>query len=169
MNIRFILNPVSGKKPADVAALKAQILAVFPGAQICLTQGPGHATTLAQEAAQNGVETVVAMGGDGTINETAKGLVDTQCTLGILPRGSGNGFARELGLMGPLPTALNKLKNASVRPCDAGYCVAIYGASQNRLARDVAVLQSGGSNAAFLPAANAAYHPRKQNPNACAA
>ncbi len=121
MNIRFILNPVSGKKPADVAAIKEQIAAVFPGAQICLTQGPGHATTLAQEAAQNGVETVVAMGGDGTINEAAKGLVNTPSALGILPRGSGNGFARELGLMGSLPTALNKLKNASVRPCDAGF------------------------------------------------
>ena len=71
MNIRFIVNPVSGKKPADIPALKAQILAVFPHAQIDLTQGPGHATQLAQQAAQSGVDVVVAMGGDGTMIRVA--------------------------------------------------------------------------------------------------
>ncbi len=120
MKIRFILNPISGNKQAHTEDIRQQILAHFPQAQLCLTTGPGHATQLAQEAAHNGFEKVVAMGGDGTINETAKGLLHTQTALGIIPRGSGNGFAREIGMFLPLEKALAKLKTAVVLPCDAG-------------------------------------------------
>ena len=120
MKIRFILNPVSGKKKSAIEQIRRQIEDCFPQAQLCVTTGPGHATQLAQEAAQNGFEKVVALGGDGTINETAKGLVHTQTALGIIPRGSGNGFAREIGMMLPLEKALIKLKTARVVPCDAG-------------------------------------------------
>lgn len=121
MKIRFILNPKSGGKQADVAALKNQVLAYFPQADFCVTTGPKHATELAQAAAAQGFDVAVAMGGDGTINETAQGLVNTQTALGILPRGSGNGFARELGLMGPLNKTLAKLQHAIFQPCDVGF------------------------------------------------
>ena len=121
MKIRFILNPKSGNKPADVEQLKTQVLAHFTQADFCVTQGPKHATVLAQEAARQHYNVVVAMGGDGTINETAQGLVNTQTALGIIPRGSGNGFARELGLMGPLEKILFKLEHATIQPCDVGY------------------------------------------------
>lgn len=121
MKIRFILNPKSGNNPANVEQLKAQVLAHFAQADFCITTGPKHATALAQEAAKQNYDVVVAMGGDGTINETAQGLVNTQTALGIIPRGSGNGFARELGLMGPLEKILFKLEHATVQPCDVGY------------------------------------------------
>ncbi len=121
MKIRFILNPHSGNKPTDPEIIKNQVLAVFPEADFCQTQAPKHATQLAQEAVDNHFDVVVAMGGDGTINEVAQALVNTQTALGIIPRGSGNGFARELGLLGPLPQTLNRLKNASFQPCDVGY------------------------------------------------
>ena len=116
----FILNPISGKQPADVNALSQTILAHFPGAQILLTQGPAHATQLAQQAAQQGAQAVVAIGGDGTINETARGLIGTQTALGVIPRGSGNGLARELGMPLVFERALKALQHATATPCDVG-------------------------------------------------
>jgi diacylglycerol kinase (ATP) len=63
------------------------------------TQARGHATELAKQATrENEFHTVFAVGGDGTVNEVAQGLVDTQTIMGILPKGSGNGLARHLGL-----------------------------------------------------------------------
>ena len=121
MKIRFILNPKSGTRAVNQDVLKQQILARFPDAELCLTTGPGHATELAHKAAAQHIDAVVAMGGDGTINETAKGLVHTQTALGIIPRGSGTGFARELGMMGTLEQALGKLQHAAIQPCDIGF------------------------------------------------
>lgn len=68
---------------------------------VCYTERPGHATELAAEAVRAGLGRVIAIGGDGTINETAKALLHTRTALGIVPLGSGNGLARHLGL--PLP------------------------------------------------------------------
>ncbi len=121
MKIRFILNPVSGRKTTNVDQIRQCVQRYFPEADFCQTQGPKHAVQLAQQAAAQHFDAAVAMGGDGTINEVAQGLVNTQTALGIVPRGSGNGFARELGLMGPLDKTLLKLKNATVQPCDVGY------------------------------------------------
>lgn len=68
------------------------------------TEYAGHATILAREAAEAGHELVIAAGGDGTLNEVANGLVHTQTAVATLPVGTGNSFARELGL--PSPTLL---------------------------------------------------------------
>lgn len=116
----FILNPISGKQSADANALSQFILDCFPTAQIQLTNGPGHATQLAKEAAQQGVQAVVAVGGDGTINETARGLVGTQTALGVIPRGSGNGFARELGMPLCFERAVKTLQHTTPVACDVG-------------------------------------------------
>ena len=121
MKIRFILNPISGNKVADTARIQAQIKARFETAELCVTKAPGHAIQLAQEAAEQNFDVAVAMGGDGTINEVLKGILGSSTALGIIPRGSGNGFARELGLLGPLHQTLDKLKNAVFQPCDVGF------------------------------------------------
>ncbi len=121
MKIRFILNPISGKEPANVKYIQANILAQYPEADFCVTNAPKHATELAKEAVEQHFDVVVAIGGDGTINEVAQALVNTQTALGIIPHGSGNGFARELGLMGPFHKTLAKLKKATQQPCDVGY------------------------------------------------
>ncbi|MDP3434831.1 MAG: diacylglycerol kinase family lipid kinase [Bacteroidota bacterium] len=63
-----------------------------------LTDYPGHATELASQASSNGFDLVVAVGGDGTVNEVAKGLIGSHTLMGIIPMGSGNGLARELGI-----------------------------------------------------------------------
>lgn len=62
------------------------------------TQSHGHATALASKASTEGFNLVVAVGGDGTVNEVAQGLVGTKTPMGIIPMGSGNGLARELGI-----------------------------------------------------------------------
>lgn len=65
-------------------------------AEILYTQRAGHAVEIAAEKAREGVYAVVAIGGDGTINEIARSLVHTETALGIIPCGSGNGLARHL-------------------------------------------------------------------------
>jgi diacylglycerol kinase (ATP) len=62
------------------------------------TNYPGHATELAKQSSVKGFDLVVAVGGDGTVNEVAQGLIGTETPLGIVPVGSGNGLARELGI-----------------------------------------------------------------------
>ena len=119
MTTRFILNPISGNRGANPEYIKNKILTYFEKAEVCMTQRPGHATELAQEAADKEFEAVVAVG--GTINETAKGLLNSQTALGIIPTGSGNGFAREIGMMLPLDQALSKLKTAVTQFCDVGF------------------------------------------------
>ena len=120
MKTIFIVNPKSGKRPLRAQRFEHSVAEYFPQAQVLFTKGPKHATQLAREAAASGAETVVAVGGDGTINETAQGLVHTQTALGIIAHGSGNGFARELGMLLPPEKALKRL--AQLRPvwCDVG-------------------------------------------------
>ncbi|MBK6501936.1 MAG: hypothetical protein IPG03_06090 [Candidatus Microthrix sp.] len=65
---------------------------------VALTQHRGHATELAAAASTSGIEVVVALGGDGTLNEVANGLAGTDCALAVLPGGSTNVLARTLGL-----------------------------------------------------------------------
>ncbi len=62
------------------------------------TQSPGHATVLAKSAVEQKLDQVFAVGGDGTVNEVAQGLIGSEVAMGILPKGSGNGLARHLGI-----------------------------------------------------------------------
>lgn len=82
------------------------------------TQHRGHATELARQAAAEGIPRVFAMGGDGTVNETAQGLVGTSTALGILPKGSGNGLARHLTIPLHLDGALTLLEKYNVLGMD---------------------------------------------------
>ncbi len=120
MKIRFILNPVSGNRTADTEHFARCIQLNFPGADMRLTKAAGHATELAREAAAENFDVVVAIGGDGTINETARGLAGTKTALAVIPRGSGNGFARELGMPLNFEEAVMRLQRGSIAPCDVG-------------------------------------------------
>ena len=101
MNIRIIINPVSGTDAARKRAKKV-VLALEEEFKIkgIKTEYAGHATELAKQAVNDGVEIVVAVGGDGTVNEIASALVGTETALIIVGTGSGNGLARDLGMFG---------------------------------------------------------------------
>lgn len=99
-NILFIVNPISGTqgKEAIVKWIERLTDCSKYNYRICRTQYAGHAYELADEAAKKGIDIVVAIGGDGTINEVGRALIDTRTALGIIPCGSGNGLARHLGI-----------------------------------------------------------------------
>lgn len=101
----FIVNPRAGVGQAgELEQLIRQHAVVHRAAfDIHYTQSQGHATHLSADASRQGQDIVVAVGGDGTINEVAKGLINTSTVMGIVPRGSGNGLARHLGI--PLNTS----------------------------------------------------------------
>ena len=101
MKTRFIFNPCSGhnrRRPGLDRSIREFISARSLDAEIVSTDAPGHATELAREAAQTGCEQVVAVGGDGTMNEVAQALLHTPAALALVPCGSGNGLALHLGL-----------------------------------------------------------------------
>lgn len=122
MQIVFIVNPTSGTKS------KQHIMDLIPQmfrdeewqARIVCTEYAGHAEELAREAAKEGAVAVVAVGGDGTVNEVARGIVHTESALGIVPCGSGNGLARHLGIPMNPRKALQKLARMDIRLCDYG-------------------------------------------------
>lgn len=111
-NIAFIINPVSGSKETqkEKRKLPKLIMQLLDKEQwlpnIAFTEYAGHATELARQYARMGFDAVVAVGGDGTVNEVAKGLIKGctpsdnghQTALGLIPMGSGNGFARHLNI-----------------------------------------------------------------------
>jgi diacylglycerol kinase (ATP) len=98
--IRCIINPRSGagRQVALGEELKRMADPLRFDVEIRLTEAPHHATSLAREAALAGTDLVIAVGGDGSVNEVAAGLEETGAALGIVPTGSGNGMARHLGL-----------------------------------------------------------------------
>ena len=87
---------------------------------IWLTEQEGHAAELAQKAVEEGYEIVVAVGGDGSINEVASALVGSEVILGIIPAGSGNGLAMHLGYGRDIAGAIKKLNTAEVQTIDCG-------------------------------------------------
>ena len=99
-SILFLVNPKSGvsKKKRIPQMVEQYIDHVRYDASICYTQYAGHAYELAKDAAARGVDVVVAVGGDGTVNEVGRAIVHTATALGVIPCGSGNGFARHLGI-----------------------------------------------------------------------
>jgi diacylglycerol kinase (ATP) len=98
----LISNPKTGRYAArrrrTVQDLAAHLESLGVTIDLKLTSGPGDATAIAARAARNGSSDIIVVGGDGTINEAIQGLAGTKARLGIIPRGTGNVLARELGL-----------------------------------------------------------------------
>jgi YegS/Rv2252/BmrU family lipid kinase len=82
------------------------------------TTARGHATALATEAVTKKFNGIIAVGGDGTVNEVARGLLHTGIPMGIVPKGSGNGLARHLGLHMKIERALEQLLRGQVIAMD---------------------------------------------------
>lgn len=121
MDLCFIVNPVAGKGRALSAMDKAAEVIRAAGArfEVRRTKAVGDATTLAAEAAKEGFDRIVAVGGDGTVCEVAQGLVHTGCAMGILPGGTGNDYRRSLLLPAAPAEAANVLLTGETRTVDA--------------------------------------------------
>ena len=120
---RIVHNPQSGhaSKNAQTRAFAAQFFR-DKGVQteFAETQSSGHATVLAQQAVDEGCDVIVAMGGDGTMNEVAQAVNHSAAVFGLIPCGSGNGLGRHLGLHGPLQQSLEALLSGRIRLIDTG-------------------------------------------------
>ena len=119
-----VINPISGT--ANKQYIPETITEVMDESKwdvmIRLTQRPGHATDLAKQAIKQGYYGVLAIGGDGTINEVAAALRDSDTALGIIPNGSGNGLARHLNIPIDVKRALEEINNDRIEQFD--YCMA---------------------------------------------
>ncbi|MEM1348992.1 MAG: diacylglycerol kinase family protein [Myxococcota bacterium] len=145
----IIANPTSGagavKREWDV--IERMLRATLPEYDVAFTKGPGHATLLAREALRAGWEMVVAVGGDGTLNEVVNGFFEKQhvearytlepsgwisahgsapqpinpdAVFGLVPMGTGGDFRRTIGLMGGWREAVEALRGDHTRPIDIG-------------------------------------------------
>jgi diacylglycerol kinase (ATP) len=124
--IRMIFNPQADRgRSYQVAGDLRQLTSEWGGADWVGTDYPGHAMKLAAAAAEAGYETVVALGGDGTVHEVVNGLMQVEAArrprLGVIPLGSGNDFAGGVGIPPDPLTALRRIfKRFHSKPIDAG-------------------------------------------------
>ncbi len=118
----FIINLISGT--SDKAAIPGLIDQYLDKTQfeyeIAVTQYAGHASEIAAKAKDDGVDVVVAIGGDGTVNEVARAIVHSSTALGIIPCGSGNGLARHLLLPLNVRKAIEVINRCEIRQLDYG-------------------------------------------------
>ncbi len=112
----FIINPISGvqRKRSVVAAIDSVFSRRNEKYSLLFTTETERGEVMCTRAIQEGFTTVVAVGGDGTVHEIGKTLVNTNVALGILPLGSGNGLARELGIPLNLDDAISNILDGNV-------------------------------------------------------
>jgi len=101
LKVKFIINPIAGRK-RDIKKEIQKIEEIFSAksaqADIQTTNSPGEAIEIAQQSIDIGYDKIAAVGGDGTMNEVATSLEGSSIPMGIIPKGSGNGLARALGI-----------------------------------------------------------------------
>tara|TARA_B110000305_G_scaffold23766_1_gene21772 strand:- start:251 stop:1162 length:912 start_codon:yes stop_codon:yes gene_type:complete len=121
-SIHFIVNPISGN--GNNLLTPETVSRVFNLDQFCFeikeTQKPKHATELTNASIIEGADIIVACGGDGTVNEIASCLVGSSVKLGVVPMGSGNGFAATLKIPKSIIGALNIIKESNNTQIDVG-------------------------------------------------
>ncbi|MFH1207510.1 MAG: diacylglycerol kinase family protein [Patescibacteria group bacterium] len=117
----FILNPIAGngKQMHAIGQIQSFCRAQGWTFETVITNGPGEAVTLSRQAAGK-YEVIVAVGGDGTVNEVVTGIIGSRAILGILPAGSGNDFALTIGLSKNAKKGLEILKSATLKTIDLG-------------------------------------------------
>ncbi|MEA2683473.1 MAG: hypothetical protein QOK05_1801 [Chloroflexota bacterium] len=127
MKTVFVVNPASGNASTGKQwdELSGRIRGLGLDHEALMTHAPGDATELAARAIREGAETVVAVGGDGTINEVSNGFfadgVDaSNAALGLLPMGTGGDFRRTVGIPSDFEPAIHALRERRLRQIDAG-------------------------------------------------
>jgi len=146
MRVSVIINPISGNGSSPSALNRIGEALDRTGAswKSTVTEYAGHASELARCAVDEGCDMVVAVGGDGTVNEIASVLTGTETALAIVPRGSGNGLAFHLGIPHKLQGAVRIIADAVANP-------------QNIRMIDTAVLSADGKVRPFFCTAGVGY------------
>lgn len=118
--ICFIVNPISGigRQKIIERLIDEQLDRTIFEYEIAYTKAAKHAIELTKDAASRKIDIVVAVGGDGSVNETAKGLVNTDSALAIIPTGSGNGLARHLNIPLDLKKAMQVINRGKEQKID---------------------------------------------------
>ena len=120
-NVYAIINPISGVGSKDRLqnVISSRCSSRGISVNIVYTEYAGHATELTHRAIDDNADCVIAVGGDGTINEIAKNLLHSDVVLGIIPKGSGNGLARELNIPMDTRSALDVIFSNNISVIDA--------------------------------------------------
>jgi diacylglycerol kinase (ATP) len=116
--IRFLVNPSAGRGTAHARFTDLRILASQAGAGFVVSRDAAGLAAQARRAAEDGVERLVVVGGDGTAHHAAQGLAGTPCALAIVPLGTGNDLAATLGAPLDLTAAVRHALSAPVRRID---------------------------------------------------
>ena len=121
-SIVFIINPISGTHSKDEipALIETRLDHERYDYEIQLTGYAGHATEIARNCVARGIDAVVAVGGDGTVNEVARALTHSETALGIIPCGSGNGLARHLCIPMDAKKAIDIINACNIELFDYG-------------------------------------------------
>lgn len=121
-NYKIVVNPVAGKGKTlkKLPELEYHLNRYGLDFEIIKSGAPMDAADIANWNAHHDSDVIVAFGGDGTINEVVNGMIHTESVLGVIPCGTGNDFARELGIPGNIPDALKILVAHSVENIDLG-------------------------------------------------
>jgi YegS/Rv2252/BmrU family lipid kinase len=124
LRVVLVFNPESGRVRAKEKMLD-RVLPLLSRAGMAVdvrpTERPGHATEIAARAARESVDRVLSWGGDGTLNEVTRGLVGTETALGVLPGGTVNVFAREVGIPRSIEAAAEAFVGGEVRRIPVGF------------------------------------------------
>lgn len=120
--VLVIINPISGAiaKQRLEPLLRRRLNALGYEVEVAWTTARGDATALTSRAVKEDMRAVVVVGGDGTINECASQLCDTNVAMGIIPTGSGNGLARHLNIPTNIYRAIRVIEQGHVTYCDYG-------------------------------------------------
>ena len=120
IKVQAIINPISGvgskrKIPKMIEGICSKKNCSL---NISFTEYAGHASELTRQAIEEGAEYILAVGGDGTVNEIARAMIHSNAILGIIPKGSGNGLARELHIPMDVKRAIDLIAKGHVTTID---------------------------------------------------
>lgn len=146
--IHFIINPIAGK---GIRYLSLELLqSIFKVEKYTIaikySKYKKHATELTHESITEGAEIIVACGGDGTINEVASCLINTNIKLGIVPMGSGNGLASNLNIPKKIISSLHIIEQQKTVKIDVGQVNHKYFFSNTGVGFDATVIKNYESN-----------------------
>lgn len=118
----FLVNPISGVNQDKKASLSDQVAEVLDASlyewEVQVSQAPGQLFEMSTAAAENGIDVVIAVGGDGTVNQVARGIFGSKTILGLVPAGSGNGLAHHLGIPTDVVKSLAVINKMNVKDMD---------------------------------------------------